>query len=348
MMRIDCVNPVQDLIWQRLAVQQPSTVFHSPEWMQVLQETYGFEIRAHVLLDHAGEPRSGIAFCSIDDMMDPRIVSLPFSDFCDPLVANLDDWNCLIARLLDNGQRISLRCLHNLAPLDDKRFTVVNRSKWHAVDLRRNEDELWEGLDGSARRAINKARRSGVVVRTARHKEDLRAFFELHLRVRKYKYQLLAQPYRFFEHIWDHFLANGKGALMLADYQGEVIGGVMYLEWQDKLYYKFNASNPEYILLRPNDLVVWEGIQYGRAKGYEYLDFGVSDWDQEGLIQYKRKFATEEKTISYLRYDPEDSPTSKEKQIRKLLPQLTDLFVDTAVSDQITEKAGDVLYQFFT
>lgn len=347
-MRIDFVNPVKDPVWQRLIEQPASTVFHSPAWLRVLQNTYDFDIRAHILLDSTGEPRSGIAFCSIDDMMDPRIVSLPFSDFCDPLVADRDDWNCLIAGLLDYGQRISLRCVHNQVPLDDKRFSLANRSKWHCVDLQRDEDALWAGLHGSARRAINKARRSGVAVRTARHKDDLRAFFELHLRVRKYKYQLLAQPYRFFEYIWEHFLANGNGALMLADYEGEVIGGVMYLEWRNKLYYKFNASNPAYISVRPNDLLVWEGMKYGQARGYEYLDFGVSDWDQEGLLQYKRKFATEEKTISYLRYDPEGSPTAKEKKIRKLLPQLTDLFVDTAVSDPITEKAGDVLYRFFT
>lgn len=347
-MRTDCVDPVKDPIWQKLVTQQSSTVFHSPEWMRVLQETYDFDIQAHVLIDDNGEPRSGIAFCAIEDMMDPRIVSLPFSDFCDPLVVDRDDWNCLIVPLLAEGQRMSLRCLHNDIPLADKRFDLTYRAKWHSVDLQRDEDDLWMGLHGSARRAVKKAQRDGVMVRTARHKDDLRAFFELHLGVRKYKYQLLAQPYRFFEHIWDHFLADGKGALMLADYEGKVIGGVMYLEWQDKLFYKFNASNPEYISLRPNDLIVWEGMKYGRSQGYEYLDFGVSDWDQEGLLQYKRKFATEEKTISFLRYTPAGAPSAKEQQIRQLLPQITDLFTDTAVPDLITEKAGDVLYRFFT
>jgi hypothetical protein len=65
-------------------------------------------------------------------------------------------------------------------------------------------------------------------------------------------------------------------------------------------------------------------------------------------LQYKRKFATAEKTISMLRYTPEGSPSVKEKQLRQLLPQLTDLFVDESVPDGITEKAGDSLYRFFT
>ena len=347
-MNIATVNPLNNPLWQQLTEQHRSTVFHSPEWMRVLHETYGFGIHAHILLDEANQPRSGVAYCTINDMMDPRMASLPFSDFCDPLVANLDEWRCLVDRLLDSRQRISLRCLHNQVPLEDKRFTLAGRAKWHCVDLQRDEDDIWHGLHGSARRAIKKEQRSGVTVRISQEKDDLRAFFDLHLGVRKYKYKLLAQPYRFFENIWQQFIAPGKGTLILAVHEEEVIGGVLFLEWQDGLYYKFNASNPDAIALRPNDLVVWEGIRYGQSRGLSFLDFGLSDWDQEGLLQYKRKFATEEKTISMLRYMPDGSPSSTEKQLRQILPQLTDLFVDESVPDSITEKAGDVLYRLFT
>ena len=347
-MEIVRINPSQDPSWQQLVTQQASTVFHSPEWMRVLQETYQFDIGAYVLLDEAGEPRAGIPFCAIEDMMDPRIACLPFTDFCDPLVANLDEWRCLADRLLGSGQRLSLRCLHNQVPLEDKRFTLAGRAKWHCVNLQRSEAEIWQGLHGSARRAVKKAQRGGVTVRISQEKDDLRAFFELHLGVRKYKYKLLAQPYRFFENIWKQFIAPDKGVLILAVHEDEVIGGVLFLEWQGGLYYKFNASNPDCIALRPNDLVVWEGIRYGQSRGLHFLDFGLSDWDQEGLLQYKRKFATAEKTISMLRYTPEGSPSAKEKQLRQLLPQLTDLFVDESVPDGITEKAGDSLYRFFT
>lgn len=347
-MEIVRINPTQDVIWQQLATQQASTVFHSPAWIRVLQETYPFDIGAYVLLDAAGKPQGGVPFCVIDDMMDSRIACLPFTDFCDPLVSTLDEWRCLADRLLASGKRISLRCLHNQVPLADKRFSLTGQAKWHCVDLQRDADTIWQELHGSARRAIKKAQRSGVTVRIAQNKDDLRAFFELHLRVRKYKYGLLAQPYRFFENIWNNFISPGKGALILAIYKEEVIGGVLFLEWQDGLYYKFNASNPACIALRPNDLVVWEGIRFGKSKGLRFLDFGLSDWDQEGLLQYKRKFATEEKTISLLRYSPNGSPSAKENQLRQLLPQLTDLFVDESVPDSITEKAGDSLYRFFT
>lgn len=135
---------------------------------------------------------------------------------------------------------------------------------------------------------------------------------------------------------------------MLAVHNGVVIAGVLFLEWQNKLNYKINASKPDYTGFRPNDFIVWEAMNYGKNKDFEYLDFGLSDWDQEGLLRYKRKFATEEKTISFLRYSPEIFQSLREKQMRSLLPQLTDLFVDEEVPDRLTEKAGEVLYQFFT
>ena len=347
-MKTICIDPRNDPMWQRLVTQYRSDVFHSPGWLRVLRQTYGFEVRALLVVDEAGDPRAGMAYSKIEDMMDPRIVSLPFSDFCDPLVEDRADWRRLLDHLLAQQCRLSFRCLHNNLPLEDERLDLVDRGRWHCVDLQQELDTIWRGLHSSARRAIRKAEQAGVTVRLAAGKEELRAFFELHLGVRKYKYGLLAQPYGFFENIWDEFIAPQQGALMVAVYEDQIIGGVLFLEWRETLYYKFNASSPRYIANRPNDLVIWAGIQYGQSKGYKYLDFGISDWDQEGLVRYKRKFASQEKTISFLRYMPPGTPTPSEQAMRHLLPQLTGLFVDQSVPDPVTEKAGEALYRFFT
>lgn len=340
------LDPCTDPLWQELVERQPSDVFHTPAWIRVLAETYGFAPRALVLLDEGSVPAAGIAYCAIDDLMGPRIVSLPFSDFCDPLVSTPGQWRRLIDELLDEGLPMATRCLHSRIPLDDGRLIPVNRAKWHGLDLRPDLDAIWEGLHSSSRRAIRKAQGSGVAVRVAQGEEELRAFFEMHLRVRKYKYRLLAQPYCFFQNIWRHFAEAKSILLMLAEYQGKIVGGVLFLGWKDGLYYKFNASCAEDLPCRPNDLLLWEGIRCGKARGFTRLDLGLSDWDQEGLIRYKRKYATEEKTISFLRYDP--APNLQAQRARRLLPQLTDLFTDASVPDRVTEQAGEVLYRFFS
>lgn len=316
--------------------------------MQVLTDTYGFDVRAYVVLSSQGEPRAGLPFAHIKDILGERVVSLPFSDYCDPLVSHYEEWEYLSKRLLAKGCPVVMRCLHNNAPLADQRFLLVKQARWHGVNLQPELKTLWQGLHEASRRAIRKAERNGVTVATVQDEETLRAFFEMHLRVRKYKYQLLSQPYRFFENIWRHLIKEQRGLLMVATCRNAIIGGTLFLKWQDKLYYKFNASVQTDLSHRPNDLLIWEGVKYGKAQGYTQLDLGLSDWDQEGLVRYKRKFASEEKTISFLNHMPSIGLTDNGENARDLLPQLTDLFTDASVPDHVTERAGELLYRFFT
>jgi CelD/BcsL family acetyltransferase involved in cellulose biosynthesis len=347
-MNIVSVDPRSDAAWATLVQNSASSVFHAPSWIQVLTDTYGWEAHAHVLLDDQGRPRAGIPFCRISDVLGDRIVALPFSDYCDPLVPDDQCWHMLIDCLLTERSPIVVRCLHNSMPLKDNRFALVKQAKWHGLDLRPDLDTLWSRMHDSTHRAIRKSQREGVVVRVAQSEHELRAFFDMHLKVRKYKLGLLAQPFRFFQNIWRHFVDTHHGFLLLALYQDKIVAGDFFLEWKDTLYYKFNASLPADLSHRPNDLLIWEGIQYAKARGFQSLDFGLSDIDQEGLLRYKRKFGTEEKTISFLRCAPNGSPTSVEKELRTLLAQLTHRFTDHLVPDPVTEGAGDDLYRLFT
>ena len=347
-MEIIPLSPQVSPIWLKLLEQYQSDVFHSPDWLSVLTETYGFDLHAVVQLNGSGEPEAGIPFCKVEDIKQQRVVTLPFSDYCDPLVKSYDQWLALTEPLLEGSSPYTIRCLHNEVALLDKRFVLANKAKWHGMDLGEDIDALWSALHSSSRRAVRKARREGVTVRVAQEEKDLRCFYELHRDVRKYKYQMVAQPYRFFLNIWHKMITAGKGALMLAVHQEKVIGGVLFLIWKNRLYYKFNASAQAHLQVRPNDLIIWEGINYGKSQGLDYLDFGLSDWDQESLVRYKRKFASEEKTISMLRSQSCRGTTFQEQEINRLLPQLTDLFTDESVPDTITEKAGDILYRFFT
>jgi CelD/BcsL family acetyltransferase involved in cellulose biosynthesis len=346
--RVVHVDPHTDRIWHRLVTEKGSSVFHSLEWMRVLTDTYGLQVGAYVVLDAAGEPKAGIPYCRISDILGERIVTLPFSDYCDPLVDDPEDWDSLIATLAGEGYPFFIRCLRSDLALKDERFTLMKQAKWHGLDSRPDLDMIWRTLDDSARRAIRKAQREGIVVYITQEERALREFYEMHLSVRKYKYRLLAQPYRMFENIWRHFIAEQRGFLMVAASRRGIIGGVIFLQWRNALYYKFNASVLTELSHRPNDLLIWEGIKFAKRNGYSELDFGLSACDQEGLVRYKRKFATEERTIYFLASAQEGETAHRQKRARNLLVQLTDLFTDESLPDGVTEKAGEVLYKYFT
>ncbi len=345
-MTVTTVDPVSDPLWRQLVTGRETTLFHSPDWLGVLARTYGFPVQARVILDDAGLPVAGMPYVTVRDFMDRR-TSLPFSDFCDPLVSDDDQWRALVDGLLLEPQRVDLRCLHTDVPLRDDRFTVVDRALWHAIDVRRDEDAIWTDLPGSARRALRRARSAGVEIKVAQDEADLRAFYELHVRVRKYKYGLLAQPYDFMKAIWDVFVAADHGALLLAVIDGQVAAGVMFLEWQDLLYYKFNASAATHLDARPNDLVLWEGMRHAQKRGLGRVDLGLTDGDQEGLIRYKRKYASEEKTITLLRHQPPGLPSDNDQLARGMLRDMTRLLTDESVPDTVSAQAGDVLYRYF-
>ncbi|MBI2861639.1 MAG: GNAT family N-acetyltransferase [Chloroflexi bacterium] len=343
-LRIEQADPRSDPRWQRLVQERPSSVFHSPGWMQALTDTYGLDFQAYILTDSSGNPKAGVPFSPISDIRGQRMVTLPFCDYCDPLVSEQEEWRSLITALLGEQMPVSLRCLYSPLPLADERFAIAKEAKWHGLDITPNLDALWQSLDGSARRCIKKAQRQGVAVQVAQGKEELRAFYDLHLRTRKYKYSLLAQPYCFFENIWRRFLADGLGALLVAVRGSEIIGGVLFLEWKDTVYYKFSASASDDLMYRPNDLIIWEAIKCYKQKRFRFLDFGLSDLDQPGLVRYKRKFASHELTATYLRSRLfiEDG-----QRAAKLLAGLSSLFSDASVPDDISEKAGALLYSYF-
>lgn len=347
-MKVVCVDPRTDPLWSQLVHQAPSSVFHSPAWIQVLSDTYSWQPSAYIVVDDQGELKGGLPFCRISDIFGKRIVALPFSDYCDPLVADPQTWSTLASELLSERCPVALRCLHNSLPLTDEQFQLVKQAKWHGLNLQPDSEMLWNAMDDSVHRAIRKAQREGIRIVPAESERDLRAFFEMHLRIRKYKYGLLAQPFSFFQNIWRHFVEKEQGFLLLALNGERILAGDLFLEWKTNLYYKFNASVAEDLSHRPNDLLVWQAIQRAKLRGFTSLDLGLSDWDQNGLVRYKRKFGTAEKTISFLHHGPTNLPTAREKELRALLATLTSRFTDQLVPDPVTERAGEDLYRLFT
>ena len=112
-MTVVCVDPRTDPLWSEFICNAPSSVFHSPAWLQVLSDTYSWEPKAYVVMDDQGQPRGGLPFCRISDIFGSRIVALPFSDYCDPLVPDQQAWQLLTTPLFSDACPVVLRCLHN-------------------------------------------------------------------------------------------------------------------------------------------------------------------------------------------------------------------------------------------
>jgi CelD/BcsL family acetyltransferase involved in cellulose biosynthesis len=338
------IEPLTDARWREVATHRFAGLFTSRPWIDAVSRSFDLEIAA-LAWQGGGRIGAALPFCHVTDFRGQRVICLPFSDYCDPLVDDVSIWRQLVAPLFDWGAPVRLRCLRNPLPVEDTRFKAVGEALWHGVDLTRPEEELWMGMDASARQNVRKAQRHGVVVRASPQIEDVRLFHRMHCHVRKTKYRLLAQPLAFFENLHAAFAPDDRLTVLLAEVDGAPIAGIFLIEWGDTLYYKFNASLDRE--LRPNDLLAWEGIRLGRSRGLLRFDFGLSDAAQPGLVRYKRKFASEQRPITLLEWQPGDYANPSGELAGRTLHRVTRLLTDPTVPDEITRAAGDHLYRFF-
>src|SRR5438128_10308637 len=102
-MHTHTVDPVTDPAWAELMAGPRGNLFGSPPWIAALVETYGFPIEALVIDDGAGRARAGLACAALHDFVGDRILSLPFSDYLDPVAANDQEWRALVAPLVARG-----------------------------------------------------------------------------------------------------------------------------------------------------------------------------------------------------------------------------------------------------
>lgn len=338
------VWPVEHDAWDELdAACARASLFTSRPWMAAIEDAYGLRVEATVVADRSGTIEAALPFCRLRDALGDRVRVLPFSDYCDPIGdATLIDR--LAAPLLDLDVPVVLRTRH-AALAQAVGFQETGRAAWHAVTVPPPGDPTSLQGRGSAPRNARRAEAQGVSVRVVDSVDGLRTFHRMHAHLRKRKYRMLAQPQSFFESLHRHFGRDGSVAVLLAEVAGEPVAGILLLFWNGTAYYKFNASYDT--SARPNDLLVQRALAYARERGCHRFDFGLSDLDQPGLLRFKEKFATDQGPISTLAGGARRPPDEAGTTLRRTLGELTELFTDPSVPDDVARRAGDSLYRYF-
>lgn len=345
-MNVVAIDPATDPRWGALLAARGGSLFHSPPWFNSLADAYGFRVDALLSVDRDGRPVAGLPYCRITDFGVERIVSVPFSDYCDPLVTSPAQWEKLLREISALDLATYFRFLAEQFANGDTRFEVVKRARWHGLSMESDLDAQWRCLAPPTRRAIKKAEREGVRVRL-NDDDFLAEFLRHHVALRKRKYRLLAQPAAFFEAIRSRFADIDGWFPMAAWHDGRIVAATIFLRWDDTLYYKFNASASDALAVRPNDALLWAGVRLAHQLGCRRLDLGASDDDQPGLVRFKRHYGAQEREIRFLRSAPQSKGDDRHAQIRAMLGKLTNFVTDPSVPDAVAERAGAELYRFF-
>ena len=89
-MSVCVLDPLADARWDGFLDRHPrASVFHSRGWLEALKRTYGYEPIV-VTTTGQGPLENGLVLCRVRNWRSRRLVSLPFTDHCDPLVDRPD------------------------------------------------------------------------------------------------------------------------------------------------------------------------------------------------------------------------------------------------------------------
>jgi len=301
---LNIVNPLEHPGWDELLLsQQQYSFFHSSHWARVLTESYGYQPLYFTLIDR-GTLNVMLPVMEVDSIITgKRGVSLPFTDYCELFLADHALWQPVLRYLTRYGKKAGWKYLELRSRRGVPKNVPSSRSfLGHTLNLQKGQEWLYAALRDSTKRNVRKAVREGLTVTRETSREAMEEFFRLNCLTRK-RHGLPPQPAVFFKKIYEHIISPKYGSVFLARHQGSAIAGAICLQSREKVIYKYAASDHAYFHLRPNNLVLWEVIQWYSENQYQLLCLGKTDQDSKGLIQFKNGWGAENEFIHYYKYN---------------------------------------------
>jgi hypothetical protein len=236
--------------------------------------------------------------CRVRTWISRRLVSLPFSDHCEPLVERAEDLSSMIRLLEDEMTRGRWSSLE-LRPRHAEPAGLARGASYclHTLDLTRPAERIFEEFHASStQRAIRRAEREGLTYEAGRSERLLSSFYGL-LRLTRRRHGLPPQPLAWFRNLVA--CLGDRVAIHIAGKEGTPVGGILMLAFKKTLVYKYGGSDAAHHALGGMPFLFWRAIQAAKALGFEDLDLGRSDLDQPGLLAFKDHLGAKRSGLTY-------------------------------------------------
>ena len=144
------------------------------------------------------------------------------------------------------------------------------------IDLLPSEEEILARMKQKWRYNVRLAGRKGVVVRQG-DAADVERFIEL-MQVTGQRKDFGVHDPEYYRTFWRMFAPAGHAALFAAEFEDEMLAGILVARLGDKAYYFYGASGNKRRNLMPSHLLQWEAMRWAKANGCTGYDlWGVPD-----------------------------------------------------------------------
>jgi len=299
------LNPLQDPRWQDLVDRHPhGSVFHSTAWLDALSRTYGYEPVVYTTSPPANKLSNGIVFSRVRSWVSgSRLVSLPFSDHCEPL-ATPEEMSELMhslraSRRLTRWKYIEIRPLRPDAAANTRDLTRSESYSLQTLDLSPDLCTLFRNFHKSCiQRKIQRAERENLTYEEGRSDALLNKFYDLLLLTRR-RHGLPPQPLAWFRNALE--CLGDRILIRIASKNGQAIASIITMQYKDVLVYKYGCSDSRFNNLGGNSLLFWRAIQDAKKSGLLKFDLGRSEADNRGLITFKENWGAVTRPLDYYR-----------------------------------------------
>jgi FemAB-related protein (PEP-CTERM system-associated) len=300
------ITPRIDNPWSNLIEEQVKDIFYyDPRWFELINKLYGYRIIPLTTANAEGQITGFLPLCLVSSLLTGRrLVSLPFSDQCPLLAADEATANDLVDQAIQLAKRQHVKYLELRTGCHDaltKRSDLTESNlyvNW-IVPLSDHPEDVWKGLRKPVQHQIKKSQKLGIQVRTAQKREEMALYYKLHLQTRTKKHGMPAQSKNYFFQLWDTFAPNGTLQLLLAEYQGIPVAGIILLAFGNTIHYAYGASDEQYLNLAPNNLLFWTALSWGCEHSYKRFDLGRTARDNQGLMEFKRRWGAMQEPLPY-------------------------------------------------
>lgn len=299
------VDPIRDPRWREFLNFHPAaSLFHSPAWLEALRRTFNYEPFVATTCSPGTLLHNGVVFCRVaSSLTGRRLVSLPFSDHCEPLAEQPEDVAEILGTLA-HYMRHERMSYAEVRPRTSgfhmpAEFAPAHEFWLHTLDVTPSVDELFRGFHKDCiQRKIRRAEREGLVAEAGRSDALLHSFYQLLLLTRR-RLGVPPHPLSWFRSLIETF--GDLLEISVASRDGKPVASILTLRFKDILVYKYGCSDAHYNRLGGIPFLFWRAIRQANSLGLRELDFGRSDLTDTGLIAFKDRWGCTRIALRYWR-----------------------------------------------
>ncbi len=280
--------------WDEFASRYTDLIFYQSVWSEVLRKGLGGQ-PLYFCLKEGGNIVSGLAGVLLNyKIFKVLYASIPYGN-----LLGEKSFFAPLTELLENEFR--KRGIHQVRMTESPFFESYHPNSFGSVSAKCSlltltgfdREKAWEHYRSEVRRAIRKAKRSGLSVKHLSSGDEVKIFYRLYLASMERNRAMAKYPLRWFHALFEILVHQKKAdILFVVKDHDEYAAGVVVIYSPTVSHYLHNGSVEAHLESRPNDLVVDYMIRQGVMAGRTILDFMGSDPNDLSLLRFKEKWGS--------------------------------------------------------